>query len=69
MLHWRNMDWPAARHAFESLLKGDDIYARSAALKLAQLDAVSRHGGIVGMYINAIITGGPGRGVLSVKPV
>ena len=37
MLHWRNMDWPAARHAFETLLVGDDIYARSAALKLAQL--------------------------------
>ncbi|MEO6456939.1 MAG: tetratricopeptide repeat protein [Chloroflexia bacterium] len=39
MLHWRNMDWPAARRSFESLLSGDDLYARSAALKLAQLDA------------------------------
>jgi tetratricopeptide (TPR) repeat protein len=37
--YWRKMDWTAARRAFESLLGGDDVYARSAALKLAQLDA------------------------------
>ncbi len=39
MVHWREMDWPAARLAFESLLGGEDLYARSAALKLAQLAA------------------------------
>jgi len=39
MLHWRNMDWPAARRAFELLPRGNDLYARSAALKLAQLAA------------------------------
>ena len=39
MIHWRNRDWPAARHTFELLLGSQDIYARSSALKLAQLDA------------------------------
>lgn len=39
MLHWARGDYPTARSHLEALLEGDDIYATSARLKLAQLVA------------------------------
>jgi|GEM_PF-5305526 len=39
MAHWKRGDWLSARQRLESLPAGEDVYARSAALKLAQLTA------------------------------
>ncbi|HYP39532.1 MAG TPA: tetratricopeptide repeat protein [Chloroflexia bacterium] len=37
MLHWRRSDWEGARHTLELLLGGEDVFAASAGVKLAQL--------------------------------
>jgi tetratricopeptide (TPR) repeat protein len=37
MTQWAASDWPAARSTLQTLAHGTDLYARSAAVKLAQL--------------------------------